>query len=252
MTKLESLFQELIEASGESDRKVQVVASEFFDKIKKFLMSPGGTKKLFRADLGGGDFGLALDAGIIDIRFNDLFFVFTRDASSHSSASFRDSSDMPGKKFMIAMSVLPPKTQIGRIKNIDISKKEQAFIHEFVHYLDRKRQKGEPSNNNYMSGSSDYYNSPHEFNAYYQAGATILTDIINGLVKQNRLSAAMSFLSSFDSFKNLAFSHPAGSAFQSKWVNALNDKNKRKLILRLHKLYEFLLSSVRGDKNEKS
>lgn len=240
MSNLEQLLEELIEATGAADREQQIVAEMFFDKVRKFLGSTANRRKLLKAELDDGGTGLAFAASAVDKRFDDLFFVLL---PSHyrPPGSMRPSNDMPGKTVRIDLSVLP-KTPVGRLKKVDIGKLEVVFIHEFVHYLDSKRRKGKQLQGKAaITGSSAYFNSPSEFNAYYQGGASNLVGALDILAKRGQSKNIDAVLKNFDAFIDFATKFSGGETFNRKWIKGLDNKYRRKFLLRAHKLYSDLV-----------
>ncbi len=97
---------------------------------------------------------------------------------------------------------------------------ENTFVHEFIHYLDTLRYsntyKGKQPKND-----SEYFNSPEEYNAYTM-------EIVNNALNNKKL-----FLLPFKQFVSKLLNKENSKEF----INNLNDNYKRKLIIRLYKLY---------------
>lgn len=119
-----------------------------------------------------------------------------------------------------------------------------SFIHEFIHYLDGQRDNMVwPDPSKYNDDEDAYFNSPLEFNAFYQ-------ELIAKLNKDLRKDH---FLKSFNYFMMIAtrkmsefprksppprlYSHRTIDEPGEKWIDKLNPTYKRKLIRRLYQYY---------------
>jgi hypothetical protein len=105
-----------------------------------------------------------------------------------------------------------------------------VLIHELTHYLDIKRSKG----NSVKGDDPDrikYYNSPLEFNAYFQQGLYHLFNEIKTL-KPNTLAH---YMSSFELFR--AWSR---ISFHGAYRRAMSPETQRRFDKRLYALYVHL------------
>jgi hypothetical protein len=118
------------------------------------------------------------------------------------------------------------------------SKEIEFLVHEITHYYDRSRQttptKGSalgvvPGVAYDRDNPATYFNSPIEFNAYFQQGLHKLMHWHGKLVDKSPA------LVSFDAFKK----HYMGE-FDKNFVGMLNDENKQRFERRLYKLWNFL------------
>jgi len=111
---------------------------------------------------------------------------------------------------------------------------EQRLVHEFIHILDQGRAKEyTPSVN--ADGSitpEDYYNSPFEFNAYYQDGLVELDDTLK-LIKKKMKSFYDEKMASWDAFKPFAI-----NKFDSSFRENLNTVYNKKFLKRLFQFYQ--------------
>lgn len=116
---------------------------------------------------------------------------------------------------------------------------EGRIVHEVIHMLDSKRQK-EYSTSIESDGSiknlSNYYNSPSEFNAYYQEGVYRIEDDLE-MVSKKRPDIAKEWLDTWEGFKNFALMR-----FDDAFREYLNEKFTKKLYRRLYQVYEDMKS----------
>lgn len=126
----------------------------------------------------------------------------------------------------------------------------QSLIHEMIHILDYRRGLLRHKDNVVRAASirgerpkkpdpSTYYNSPIEFNAYYQQG---MYGILNMLSRSDILDNAsyqLAFrrdnLLSFDRFQGI-FMHE----FDWQWVDHWTPATRRRFLRRFYKLYELV------------
>lgn len=106
---------------------------------------------------------------------------------------------------------------------------EELFVHEFIHYLDFIRF-SDTYKFKYPQDRVEYYNSPEEFNAFYQEG---LNNILRNIKKHKNHKNFKGFFNHImsDSLKG-------GEPFDGSFIKALNDRNKKRLIKRLQGVYE--------------
>jgi hypothetical protein len=115
------------------------------------------------------------------------------------------------------------------------------FIHEFIHYLDEHRYKGKVTPSAKLlkqRGTSAYYNSPSEFNAFYQAGAHETLNTLRNVATQAepiQRGTLARFLKDFKTFEKRVGHNQA--FFDQGFVEGLNEKYRRKFLQRLHGLY---------------
>lgn len=124
-----------------------------------------------------------------------------------------------------------------KLVNIFEDKREE-FIHEFTHYLDRKRIPDLP----YTSEiGKEYFNDPRELNAYYQQALGELTSKLKN--NPDYLEDKIEEWESFSKFKNWMFSN----IFDSKFIKYLKNKHKKRIIKRLYKFYDKTLPKIQQD-----
>ena len=150
---------------------------------------------------------------------------------------------------------------IARLRIKSWSKeKGSSFIHEFIHYLDAQRYgMAWPENPpKYDNDEVAYFNSPLEFNAFYQE---LIAKLNNDLKKDH-------FFRSFDEFMRIVTNkmneyplkpHPSLQHMRrdidgprEKWIKKLNPTYRQKLIRRLYGYYMMRRSKHEGLSSYKS
>jgi len=107
----------------------------------------------------------------------------------------------------------------------------EVIIHEFTHYLDDKRYDGsEIRTYSRKKDSKKHYNSPHEFNAYYQQGASRAITLAKKDTTKKPLSHYIS-----DKFIR--------SIWSRDWYDALTTRTKKRLKKRIANLYNEIIST---------
>ncbi len=237
MKNLEILFQELIEASGESDLLFQQEAVKFHTALVNWLDNPSnletmGKSKQFR--------GYAFPAEWVDSKYKDLLIflgyavpgVDAKGSAYKQKGAFGSQRD----KYVIVINcLLAPydlqyvSTRLGRA----------TFVHEFIHYLDARRYKGKGVLGNadkINKGPDSYFNSPQEFNAYFQEGANEIVHQINALDKfpdsvRDHFEKKI-FGSGFGDFYKYAL-----TKMDKTFVESLKGKYEKKFKSRLYQLW---------------
>ena len=81
-----------------------------------------------------------------------------------------------------------------------------TFIHEYVHFMNERDSKGEPSkeheNPKYKKNQRYHYNSSQEFNAYFMEGLTKIHNITLMLAQGHKQSKWFSMYPNVDTFIN--------------------------------------------------
>ena len=179
-----------------------------------------------------------IEGKIIDRKYDDLFIVFLHkdDPRLHISPNkmkydkneYKITGGYNRKKgisVIFCINLIEPKNK----KYIDTRLDRTNFIHEFIHYLDDKKSKSVSGLK--FKNIKDYYNSPHEYNAYYQQDVDILKKVIkNHPEEKNKIN-------NFHEFKEYALKF-----FDKQWYKLMNDKYRKKLDKRLYNLYTDLFN----------
>lgn len=235
----------LLKDREETDRIYRKKAKDFYTGMKDFFNKnllemiqrnndygdPWITKE-FKRDLHGT---FILKAGLIDRKYDNLYILFAvKRTIDFGLGIFRN-------KQVITLPLLDNAWELKEKFNIKLIMIERDFIHEFIHYLDTLRYKGDvktTSRQKYKKGDLiGYYNTPAEFNAYYQEYIDTIIDILNKIPqsKKNEL------LKDYETFYNWI---TTAGGIDRDFVKALNKEYEKKLRKRLYDLYRTLLTEM--------
>lgn len=130
-----------------------------------------------------------------------------------------------------------------------------VILHELIHYLDNKRHefigKAKGNNEDDRSNTSDaeYYNRPHELNAYYNNLAEPLLHTL--LVSETNIEAAKRLAKGLHidkdflkTFKMLFSSGHAGNYITKKFYDNLTPQLKKNIVRRLYLLHQELVEKL--------
>ena len=166
----------------------------------------------------------------IDSRYKDLYLGLGK-KSSNVKGGFSKTS----KGSYVVLNILGDAGL--QTKNLDqwISVGgSKVFIHELTHYFDSKKyknkldpQKKPETEEDY----SEYFNSPQEWNAFWQEGVSSIIWLLERPELQEH------FLKNFNMFE--AF---VKKQMDEEFLKALNPENKRKLQKRIYNLYQEFLA----------
>jgi len=169
--------------------------------------------------------------------YPDLFIVLA--PSSYTAGMGSPRSGGKGQVMVLPVLIGPYDTKHISTR---ITVRRDAFVHEFIHYLDSHRFKGKPpaapAELLQKKGYSAYYNSPQEFNAFYQMGAGEALSFLRNVATQAEPIQRGSLARYLKSFK--VFEKRIGgdqTFFDQDFVAGLNKKYKRKFLQRLYGLY---------------
>lgn len=116
---------------------------------------------------------------------------------------------------------------------------KRDFIHEFVHYMDFKRGDTTQSTAELLrtKGERAYYNTPAEFNAYFQEGSQEVEDLFKHVhkAKPDKLKEILSDIEIFKTWVILK-----SSMFSKQWYENLEGKWKKKFYKRFYTLFKAL------------
>jgi hypothetical protein len=118
---------------------------------------------------------------------------------------------------------------------------KKIFVHEFIHYLDQHRYKGQVPESGAMlrkKAFGAYYNSPAEFNAFYQEGANEVLDTVRTVqqyAEPAKPGTLASFVGNYRTFEKRFLKSPY---FNKDFLDSLNQKYKKKLMQRFYDLYQ--------------
>lgn len=225
--KLSGIVRRIIlEASFDKDKEYTDEAQRFFDKLEQYVTN---FEKLTRSKSGTV---WSTYADKIDSKYDDLIISFVNHDKIIKMGALNGGygfGQYDNDTFLIRCNAI-----YGDIENSPrILLTEDSFIHEFIHYLDRKRRKdmGKHMFTKDITSSRDsYYNDPSEFNAYMQMTlAKIIKDIYND---DHYVWLISDKLKKYSDFKSWII-----EMFDSEFVLNLSDKNKKKFDKRLYNLY---------------
>ena len=132
-----------------------------------------------------------------------------------------------------------------------VEDKREAFIHEFIHHFDDLRTPDDQFGKVSQRGSAAqdaalYYNSPTEYNAYYQSIVSMFFDNVDKLASSGKVDLTRAFKSVYPDFRNFykqAIDHLAQG--RSPFWDNLTPDNKKRLKKRLAQTWEDLLQYAR-------
>lgn len=158
------LFSYLNETE-QNDKKYRDFSNEIYLKVLKTLETDS---KLFLPMKNG--YGLNL--GNVDSRLNDVFMVLKKYDGNFSGAFTILDSGTRILEFNILNKYTRNLSDDLDSKTLKTNKFKEAFLHEFIHFLDWSRMKNiKEFNTAKKVGSDAYYNNPIEYNAFYQEAA---------------------------------------------------------------------------------
>jgi hypothetical protein len=164
--------------SEQSDRDDRLRAKLAFKQIKYWLdaNADDGFRRLKKLPEGtryAGSFALLSEMCDLDADYPDLAFIFIDRldiTGGRVTASFGQSADK-SKSFIFIGCLKGPGD--STYLNTRFSGTEKYFVHEFMHYLMRKRAPDTKPSTSKLNGNdwTDYHNDADETNAYYQEAA---------------------------------------------------------------------------------
>lgn len=221
---LRSFSNNLNEATATRDKEFYDIADNFYEKMIVELNN--GNYESFDSNR------IVFMASEINPQLRDLLVLFIDKNSNSTNTPFGNKSAKGNYSF----GTFPNRKKVIVVPNLDDSMNpsngifKDSFIHEFTHYLDFVRSKGKFTNFNDKTTMSDYYNSPSEYNAYYQEAANYF---VNLLKDERVLNTIRNKYPTFDSF----FHWMLENVFRKQFVANLNDKNKLKIEKRIYNIY---------------
>lgn len=219
----DTIYEYLDEATVERDKYFYDIANNFYERMiielndKNYIVQNDGN--------------ILFKASEINLNYKDLLILFTNVDKMKSKPTFGDNSFQAGYSFgtshqykVIVITNL--KEDMNPSKGI----RKDGFIHEFIHYLDFKRSNGYKPNYNEKTTIGDYFNSPREYNAYYQEAANYVVNLFND---ENHLNKFREKFTTFNSF----YDWMLNNVLDNEYVKHLNEKNRLKLKKRIYNIY---------------
>ena len=246
--------------NAEDDQKAVKTAVKVWNKIVKEIDSiPLEVKETpaLRSKRVSSLKGLAFDLGAIFPEFRGLIVFFCGGISS--AAAYSKPTNTIFIKILDENSQFKDdgrsekQTTRSRIKYWS-KEKGRSFVHEFIHYLDSQRggmvwPENPPRGDDEDEGS--YFNSPLEFNAFYQ-------ELVANI---NRSAKKEDFMRPFGEFLKMAtrkmseyprrqsspiYGHRPIGEPSEKWIDKLNPTYRQKFIKRLYGYYMMRKSKYDG------
>ena len=221
-----TIIEYINEATVQTD-KYYDIADEFYEKMINELNENNFINQK--------DGNILFKASEINLNYSDLLIIFTNYDTTKTKPTFGDNTFKGGYSFGTYKHykvIVINNLKADKIPSRGIFK--SSFIHEFIHYLDFKRSNGYKPNFNDKTTISDYYNSPTEYNAYYQEAATYIANLFKD---QSILAKFKEKYKDFESF----YKWMVENVLDKDYIKNLNVKNILKIKKRIYNIYsEFL------------
>ena len=217
-------------------------AYEIYDNIHQWLKSNIEVLQQRDAEYGSpwyDDEFKRVGGGGYVLRYEDMFdvsididIIFVPDmkiqGEYNTKGGFGSYKESDGKVIVLPVLLAP-----WDLKYIDtrFSSMKTTIIHEIIYFFDDDRSGGK-SQGGSIEIITDYYNSPAEFNAYYQEGVFRISDWLSNDKIRDKLFNNMEI--SFDEFHKLIISK---HLFDTEFIENLNDRNRKSLLKRLYDFY---------------
>jgi hypothetical protein len=218
-------FSEYIKefASFQNDLYYYNIADDFYEKMISKLKNDNYILQ--------NDGNILFHGNKINSEYSDLLIIFINKNYDFSKQSGKSNFFTTG---YFLGSYKNYKT-IG-INNLDNDKipykniEKQSFIHEFIHYLDYKRNNYIPPKLTFKT-KKEYYNTPEEFNAYYQEAVTWVGKILEDEIMLK------SFKEKFKNYNDF-YNWIINNVLDKDFVKNLNPINIKKLQKRIYNIYQ--------------
>jgi len=130
----------------------------------------------------------------------------------------------------------------GAGKFLDDNSVREAYVHEFIHHLDKARisKKGwaAQASKSGSGGALNYFNNPLETNAFTQMGLSSMANHLKNV--KTRAGANMLMGGSSQGFAKIALKHMA-----PEFVKNLSTANRKKLLKRIYQLYTDTMAKMK-------
>ena len=227
----------------ETDVQYRALNQKYANKIEKYLQTQPELEKI-------GNRSLALPGIEVDPRLGDLLMIF-RPSEGATHWSFGRLTADPSIKVIIAPLLRGDYDQ----KNLDtrFGAHKENFGHEFTHYVDEKRRtSGKQRSIDILKskGEEAYYNTPEEFNAFYQDGVTKLLKIAKGLKKADINIKSKLFPPDVKKF--LKGGERPKKIWGNDFISKMSPKYRKKFAKRVGDLFPKVINTVYTEKERAS
>lgn len=236
------VIRKIIEGT-EEDAEVRREADEFAKNLRTWMQDEDNMAYRTEFTSGKWDGGLMIRAGDVDSRYDDLFIVLMPyNGKGVAKGGFGRTPN--GKYGLIALYSL-----IGYCdtRYADTRVNRSTLVHEFVHYLDSNRHKGDynaPASKNKTSARmadagdyAGYFNDPGEYNAYFQEMAASLDTLFHPdsmLMQSPRAEEYKTWGGFLEVAEKLA---------HGDWTQLMSPRYRQKFLKRLRGLYDKLMGA---------
>jgi hypothetical protein len=264
-TKYGMLCRHLFE-DAEKDLKTVRYAQRAVSKIWRFLTdktenTPLKDAGFFHTETGKDEIWMfpATDAGLphrdLEIAVGWRRVAATTDKEKNQQTSAYVTTGRDGTRSFVLLVLLldhDPSDDTDIAWKLDFSE----IVHEFVHVLDYRRgylkhrenihrqqlRQGAKFKGYGMKRSrAKYFNSPIEFNAYYQQGVSALLNEL--VIATDKLKDTPSYAHAYRASvlaSYAAFQREFHYCFDNTWLRSLNAKTKHRFVKRLYQLFVFV------------
>jgi hypothetical protein len=241
----------LVEADPARDRAFRAEAEQFYSKLTNWLKRQKSMKKYRllkyqrKDDPGKAVYSYEIPPKAFGLGKKYPGFLVVLTPFRTGTARFGKTSDGERAVIMPVLMSDALETESGNEMATNLGYIREVFIHEFIHFLDDLRYKGKPTVASaalkQKGGKAAYYNSPVEFNAYFQGGAS---EIERHAAKMKPGTFEKKFGRSGTGFRKFRkeFEH----LFNKNFRRALAGKWKNKYEVRLWQLHQDMLARDRG------
>jgi hypothetical protein len=236
----------LHEATYEADAAARAEANKVWDAVVRYVKAMMERGKSFSKHRSSGGFALVGVSGIPD----GLGIILAPKGTQTGIGS------VPGRTVIIVGGVLL-RPYDHTYLDTRIESGRGSFVHEYTHYLDQHRRKGDAWSRAAKQAADkgdigSYFRTPEEFNAWYQETAHLVQDDVertlrvvtqsdNPLVAEVLLGKLHKDLVTFPAF--LSYAHSKGRTAEA--VEAFKGTTwERRWLKRLHGLYSALKQMV--------
>ena len=229
LNTIKTLLREaLTEATVEQDNYYYKIADTFYDdminelKRKNYVIQQNGDCVFYGKE--------------INLEYEDLIILFIPIDSNKTKPNFGGDNLKGGysigsyKHYKV---ILINNLREDKVPENGIDR--SSFIHEFIHYLDKKRSNNYKPNFTDKTTNQEYFNEPLELNAYYQESVGWIS---KQLQNKNTIEQWKNKFNTPQEFSTWIFN----VVLDKNFVSNLNDKNKRKIEKRIYNVYSQYLN----------